>query len=425
MRCVNLRPGYRSLTTNLTPRLRIPQGQLLTSRYVGCRTIFRSASGATLPAELSPRLGTIFLGLIGLGFISTMLGVSVCLLFGSAITYLHRSGRYEFYSSFAIWPEEVRGDLRAGVKAKQQGNLALTKISQNGFITPPRSVLALTILEASKEAYGWYTAALEHLRKNWSALTNEEKLRAISIGQKLGEMADTYQLGEAEEERWLTWSVEEVLKLAKAIGSSKPRSDNEENQLVLSDLELPKWASVTDIGAPLESLGAFYARIGKLTFAVPLYLHTISLLVPPVTSPKRRLLKSSAELMNNLSELFMRSAPTPAALHQSEAWARQALSLLQKTQGNASQSDDSRVCEDALAVVLFNLGSLREMNGDPKSARQLFEQSFEQSKKLKSQEGLMQARRAIRRLDSKQYDTPQHTSLQRDYSTQTRSVSDE
>jgi hypothetical protein len=65
--------------------------------------------------------------------------------------------------------------------------------------------------------------------------------------------------------------------------------------------------------------------------------------------------------MNNLSELFMRSAPTPAALHQSEAWARQALSLLQKTQKSASQSDDSRVCEDALAVVLFNLGSLREV----------------------------------------------------------------
>jgi hypothetical protein len=59
--------------------------------------------------------------------------------------------------------------------------------------------------------------------------------------------------------------------------------------------------------------------------------------------------------MNNLSELFMRSTPTPVALQQSEAWAQQALSLLQKTGGNA------RVCEEALAVVLFNLGSLREV----------------------------------------------------------------
>jgi len=118
-------PRYRSLTTSLPRRLRTPQGQLVISRYVGRRTIFRS--GAALPAALSPRVGTIFLGLIGLGFISTMVGVSVCLLISSAITYLGRFDRYEFYSSFAIWPEEVRADLRAGVKAKQQGNLALSR----------------------------------------------------------------------------------------------------------------------------------------------------------------------------------------------------------------------------------------------------------------------------------------------------------
>lgn len=131
--------------------------------------------------------------------------------------------------------------------------------------------MAITLCEVleqdgkSKEAYEGYISALEHLRKNWSALTNEEKLRAISLGQKLGEMADAYQLGEAEEERWLTWSVEEVLKLAKAVGSSKPGSKSEESNLVLSDLELPKWVTVTDIGASLETLGAFYARTGKLT----------------------------------------------------------------------------------------------------------------------------------------------------------------
>jgi hypothetical protein len=65
--------------------------------------------------------------------------------------------------------------------------------------------------------------------------------------------------------------------------------------------------------------------------------------------------------MNNLAELFMRGTPTPAALHQSEAWARQALSLLQKTKDIAGRSDDVHVCEEALAVVIFNLGSLREV----------------------------------------------------------------
>jgi hypothetical protein len=46
------------------------------------------------------------------------------------------------------------------------------------------------------------------------------------------------------------------------------------------------------------------------------------------------------------------------------------------------------------------------MNDDAKSARQFFEQSLEQSKKLKFQEGVMQARNAIRRLDNKQFVTP-------------------
>jgi hypothetical protein len=65
------------------------------------------------------------------------------------------------------------------------------------------------------------------------------------------------------------------------------------------------------------------------------------------------------------------------------------------------------------------------MNGDSKSARQLFEQSFEQSKKLKSQEGLIQARRAIRRLDIKQYDVPQQPSPRLDTSTQPGSLPNE
>ncbi|KAH9031632.1 hypothetical protein EDB85DRAFT_2074057 [Lactarius pseudohatsudake] len=351
------------------------------------RTFFRS--GVTLPTGLNPRVGTIFLGLIGLGFISTMIGV------------------YEFYSSFAIWPEEVRSDLRAGVKAKQQGNFALSRrlltqayetalsLPSEKFSPSPYlklSGIAITLSEVleedgqPKKAYETYVNALEHLKQHWAVLTGEERLRAISMGQKLGEMADTYQLGDEEEERWLTWSVEEVLKLAKDNGSPRLGGKSEDSHLVLSDLELPK-------------------------LAVPLYLHTISLLVPPVASPRKATkeeLCQGAQLMSNLSELFMRSAPTSAALHQSEAWARQALSLLQKTQGNASQSDDIRVCEEALAVVLFNLGSLREMNGDPKSARQKFEQSLEQSKNLRWQEGMAQARNAIRRLDREQFDAPPH-----------------
>ena len=133
------------------------------------------------------------------------------------------------------------------------------------------SGIAITLSEVleedgqPKKAYETYATALEHLKQHWSSLTSEERLRAISMGQKLGEMADTYQLGDEEEERWLTWSVEEVLKLAKDNGSPRLDGKSQDSYMVLSDLELPKWVSVTDIGAPLEALGAFYARTGKLT----------------------------------------------------------------------------------------------------------------------------------------------------------------
>ena len=133
------------------------------------------------------------------------------------------------------------------------------------------SGIAITLSEVleedgqPKKAYETYVTALEHLKQHWTALTGEERLRAVSMGQKLGEMAETYQLGDEEEEQWLTWSVEEVSKLAKDNGSPRIDGKSEDNHVVLSDLELPKWVSVTDVGAPLEALGAFYARTGKLT----------------------------------------------------------------------------------------------------------------------------------------------------------------
>ena len=54
------------------------------------------------------------------------------------------SDRYEFYSSFAIWPEEVRSDLRAGVKAKQQGNLALSRKLLTQCVLPYLCASAVT-----------------------------------------------------------------------------------------------------------------------------------------------------------------------------------------------------------------------------------------------------------------------------------------
>lgn len=80
-------PHYRSVavTTSHSPRLRTLQGSFVHPGYVGRRTIFRT--GTASPAGLNPRVGAVFLGLIGLGFVSTMIGVSVCYLHSSSMIF--------------------------------------------------------------------------------------------------------------------------------------------------------------------------------------------------------------------------------------------------------------------------------------------------------------------------------------------------
>ncbi|KAI0052142.1 hypothetical protein FA95DRAFT_1553815 [Auriscalpium vulgare] len=364
---------------------------------------------ATVARGSSFRVQTVFYILLGVGTGSTAYGL------------------YSFYTSFTLWPSELRQDLRAGIKAKHQGDFALSErflrrayetalsLPKESLAPQPYlklsgiSVLLGEVLESNgrpKSAYEAYSECLAHLQSNWSALAGQEKMRAVAIAHKLGEMADTYQQGEEEEERWLTWAVEEVLRISKDASDSSQSADKmpgEDGKIVLAELELPKWVSTTDVGAPLEALGTFYAKVGKLDFAVPLYLQAISLLIPPTASRKVASpddLCRGAQLMSNLSELFMRGASTAAKLHQAEAWARQALALIEKTKARSnSRSDELQICEQALAVTLFNLGAIREMSKDPTSARELFQRSWEQSSRIGLRDGTSEARQALRRLD--------------------------
>jgi hypothetical protein len=103
-------------------------------------------------------------------------------------------------------------------------------------------------------------------------LTPQEILRQVSIAHKLGEMAEMYRFGDEVEEKWLSWGVERLLSLVKEEGvafrSSGKRAQGQEKdeaeRVVLADLDLPEWVTKTDICAPLEALGAFYARQGKV-----------------------------------------------------------------------------------------------------------------------------------------------------------------
>ena len=218
--------------------------------------------------------------------------------------------RYDFYKSFAIWPPEVRADLRAGVKAKHQGDLDLSerflqrcahtcpfvplrsRSHADGALRAYDTALALPleslspapylkisgisatlgdVLESNnrpKAAYDVYAAALAHLQAHSAELSGEERLRGVALAHKLGEMAYTYQVGEEEEERWLSWAVEEMVRVTKSLGEAAGAGnvgpDGEEPKVILAELEMPRWMSVADVGAPIEALGAFYARMGNI-----------------------------------------------------------------------------------------------------------------------------------------------------------------
>ncbi|EIM89060.1 uncharacterized protein STEHIDRAFT_94126 [Stereum hirsutum FP-91666 SS1] len=369
------------------------------------------------------QISTLFTGLLIVGIGITAYGV------------------YDFYKSFAIWPPEIRADLRSGIKARNQGDLQLSEqflrrayetalslqltsftpspyLKLSGIATTLASVLELA--KKPSEAYTTYASALHLLQSHAKELNDQERLRMVALASKLGEMAEEWQLGNEEEERWLMFAVEEGLRVARDVNLGRGIKINladekgkgkgveearQEEKIVLEDLQLPGWLTAQDLGAPIEALGAFYARTGRVDYAAPLYLQAISLLIPTpqsgnIGSPSD--ICRGAQLMTSLSELLMRT-PTPEKLHQAEAWASQALGLIEKTQKQAREKES--ICEQALAVALFNLGSIREMREDLPKARELFERSLEQSKTIGLREGLFEAKQALRRLDRLQNGT--------------------
>ena len=161
-----------------------------------------------------------------------------------------------------MWPQEVRGDLRAGIKAKNQGDLDLSErylrryvshrvsrytvqihlmyaprdsfrawqtaqtlpisaFSSDPYLKLSGIAIALAeVLEASdrpSEAYETYSTALAQLRASQATkkLSGKERMRAVALAHKLGEMAEVYQRGAEEAEGFLTFAVEEVLRVIK------------------------------------------------------------------------------------------------------------------------------------------------------------------------------------------------------------------
>ncbi|KAG5721884.1 hypothetical protein E4T56_gene14778 [Termitomyces sp. T112] len=346
-------------------------------------------------------------------------------------------GVYYFYGMVTLWPTELRTDLRNGLRARDKGDLELsTKFLQRAweksktlpikdFKDQPHlktsgiAVLLASILEADgkrERAYDIYLESFEQLQQaGMEELSGPEKLRAIAIAYKLGEMANKLQRRE-DEESHLVWAVETILKSVFRLGdqpegseqadhancvleTARAQSRNPDTLTMLSELSLPEWATKTDIASPLEALATFYAEAGRVDFAMPLYLRAISVLVPP--SPEGSTDEEKcrgAQLMANLAELIIRnhSKPSEEILHQAEAWALQGLQITMKAKEKLPNINAT--CELAFAVALFNIAALRRMAGDNAEAKRLFALSLKQSKSIGLQSGVEHAEQALKEL---------------------------
>lgn len=98
---------------------------------------------------------------------------------------------------------------------------------------------------------------LDTVQKEWSG---PERMRLVAMAYKLGEMAQTYSQPPQEEEKWLVWSVTEMLSTLRQHHNEK----SEATPPVLHELDLPSWVAKMDVVAPLQSLGEYYSRVGKI-----------------------------------------------------------------------------------------------------------------------------------------------------------------
>ncbi|KAI0828665.1 hypothetical protein BC628DRAFT_1316098 [Trametes gibbosa] len=399
------RASCKRQVTSLRRRT-LPRNTALVAR----RSVSTASTGAQTRAN--PRVSTLFGVLMAVGVASTAYGV------------------YQFYTTFTMWPPEVRGDLRAGIKAKHQGDLDLSArylqrawdtaqtLPLSAFNYEPHlklSGIAVSLAEAfegtnrPQEAYDIYKTILLQLQAA-KGLSNQERMRAIAIAHKLGEMAEVYQQDPEEAEQWLTYAVEEVLRVIKeesaATKGKAPSAQEPEGDVgaMLAELDLPWWVRKIDVAAPLEALGRFYAREGKDEYAVTLYLQAVGMLMQPPPNQKNASIEDrcrGAQLMNNLSDLMVRGPP-PTNLKYAESWAQQAQGVIEKTRtlpGAQQETEAMALCEQTLTAVLYNLGALLEMGGKYDAARQAFQDSLEQAKRIGMRSGAMEARGALRRLE--------------------------
>ncbi|KAH6918040.1 hypothetical protein BKA70DRAFT_1554198 [Coprinopsis sp. MPI-PUGE-AT-0042] len=411
------------------------------------------------PSRISPLLAALLIG----GLALTAYGVS------------------DLWKSMTIWPEELRWDLRHGLRENAKGDKAqaelylgqawdraramdIEKLGNDAYLKTTGIAIALAGIYESdgklSDAYRVLIEALQHLQRGppspsgatkkqrvdmepattmedivskvafgslRSNLSQAERMRAVAISYKLSELAEELGVPKDEEEKWLVYTVETVLKhvmqrsgVAEVVVQEKdPKTGQivEESADVFEQLELPRWVLKHDLAAPFEALGAFYARSGNINYAMPLYLQAIAILIPPppqVSSADDQC--RASQIMANISELILRAStppdsptPPPEALRQAESWASKAMEVAARVRKGSFMTHS--VCEYAYAFALFNLGSIKEMSGNETEAKELYARTLEHSRAIGFEEGIVNAKDALKNAGKRPFGVASDASL--------------
>lgn len=191
---------------------------------------------------------------------------------------------------------------------------------------------------------------------------------------------------------------------AKDVSKSK-KAESDEDAILVGELGLPKWVTKTDLGGTLETLGNLYARKGNVEYAMPLYLQTISLLLPPPQVRQQepstgdkchaativRIYQCMVQetvthtlrlQMNNLSSLIASAPKAPSQnisqTAQAVAWANKSAEIASMAMSGATGAvslQEAEQCKPTLTVAYYNLGMLKLLEGDKKAAKDFLDKA--------------------------------------------------
>lgn len=310
----------------------------------------------------------------------TWIGLTTLVLTTSTLTYT-------FYpKSEEVFPKDIKKILRLALLAERNGDLVqskkcfmdayehgkmeldLMKLSGIGI----RWASMLERFQEFKEAKEVYTKVYKELEKGIAIGKGKGdegfvKMRMVSVAQKLASISEDQK----EVERYLAWSVEELLKLTLPQGNRSRENGKEKERIVLGELDLPEWVKEVELGSCLESLGDFYAKHGPPEYSLTLYLQALSILLPPKPRQKEPTILEKCHasiIMNNISQLHVQRKPYK--IKESREWLKKALELIPV--GKDLTDEERFECLKNRMVIEENLGTLDEMMGDFGNAKQRF-----------------------------------------------------